>query len=254
MELVRTAALITGGASGLGAAAARALAAAGCMTVVADVDGRAGAKVAADIGGRFVRLDVTDEASMTEAVEVAAGMGVPLRVAVACAGIGPGERTLHPDASPHSEELFRRVIEVNQVGTFHLLRLAASKIAMTDPLTDGERGVVIMTSSIAAFDGQGGTLAYSASKGAVTGMTLPAARDLQRFGIRVCTIAPGAFDTPMLATATDSKRAELAGAVVFPRRLGKPDEFGALVRVIAEISYLNGEVIRLDGGLRMGPS
>lgn len=251
MDLTATAAIVTGGASGLGAATARALAAAGCVVTVADLDDVAGPAVAEEIGGAYRRVDVTDPATVAEAVEAAADVA-PLRVAVACAGIGPGERLVHADGKPHGEAMFQRVVDVNQAGTFHLLRTAAAAMARSNASLEGERGVIVTTASIAAFEGEGPTVAYSASKAAVVGMTLPAARDLARHGIRVCSIAPGSFDTPMVAGASPARQAALAADVPFPRRLGRPEEFGALVIAIARISYLNGAVIRLDGGLRMG--
>ncbi|MCU1486546.1 MAG: 3-hydroxyacyl-CoA dehydrogenase (short-chain) [Actinomycetia bacterium] len=253
MELAGSSCIVSGGASGLGAATVRVLAAAGVVPVVADRDEARGKEVAAEVGGVFAHTDVTDEASVAEAVAAARDTGLPLRVAVACAGIGPASRTLSRSGEPHDEGTFRSTIDVNLVGTFNLLRLAAAEIARSEPLADGERGLVVMTASVAAFEGQIGQLAYSASKGGVVGMMVPAARDLAPVGIRVCTIAPGLFDTPLLATVPEAQRAALAKDVVFPGRLGRPEEYGKLVRAIAEISYLNGEVFRLDGGIRMGP-
>ncbi|MCU1345952.1 MAG: 3-hydroxyacyl-CoA dehydrogenase (short-chain) [Acidimicrobiia bacterium] len=253
MQLADSAAFVTGAASGLGEATARALSAGGSTVIVADRDDNKGLAVASAIGGIFVHTDVTDEESMTAALAVAHDTGLPLRVAVACAGIGPAARTVARDGTPHDAKTYRLVIDVNLVGTFNLLRLAAAEMASTSPTADGDRGVIVTTASVAAFEGQIGQLAYSASKGGVVGMTLPAARDLAAVGIRVCTIAPGLFDTPLLASLPESARVGLAKDVVYPGRLGRPDEYAALVRAIVDIGYLNGEVIRLDGGIRMPP-
>ena len=252
MHLEGTAALITGGASGLGAATARSLASAGCRVVIADIDDTGGTAIAAEVGGTYVRADTVVSEDVATAVTTASSFEEPLRIAVACAGIGPGTRTLGRDGSPHDADVYRRVIEVNQTGTFQLLRHAAAAIASQEPLGDGERGVVILTSSTAAVDGPSGMLAYSASKGAVSGMVVPAARDLATLGIRICCILPGTFDTPLLATATPSQKQKLAADTLFPRRLGRPDEFAAVVRLLAEVSYFNAASIRLDGGLRVG--
>jgi 3-hydroxyacyl-CoA dehydrogenase/3-hydroxy-2-methylbutyryl-CoA dehydrogenase len=248
MQLEGSSALVAGGASGLGEATARELAARGTRVTVADLNEEAGQALAAEIDGQFVRADVTDEAELGSAVAATEG----LRLAVSCAGIGWAERTVGRDG-PAALAPFETVIRVNLIGTFNVLRLAAAAMAANAPDGDGERGLVVMTASIAAFDGQIGQAAYSASKGGVAGLTLPAARDLARFGIRVCTIAPGLFDTPLLAALPESTRAALGAQVPFPSRLGRPEEYGKLACHIAENTMLNGEVLRLDGALRMPP-
>jgi NAD(P)-dependent dehydrogenase (short-subunit alcohol dehydrogenase family) len=256
MELSGTAAIISGGASGLGEAAARALAAAGATVLVADLNEERGKAVAAETGGEFAKTDVADEASVAAAVAAAAGHGVPLRVVVNCAGIGWAERTVNRDGSPHSLASFRKVIDINLIGTFNLMRIAAAAIAGTDPVDgDGQRGVVINTASIAGLEGQTGQLAYSASKGGIIGMTLPAARDLAAIGVRVNTICPGIIDTPIYGTgpASEEFKARLAAPVVFPKRMGTAAEFAALARSLIENDYMNGEVIRFDGGIRFQP-
>ena len=256
MELSGTAAIISGGASGLGEAAARALAAAGATVLVADLNEERGKAVAAETGGEFAKTDVADEASVAAAVTAAAGHGVPLRVVVNCAGIGWAERTVNRDGSPHSLASFRKVIDINLIGTFNLMRIAAVAIARTDPVDgDGQRGVVINTASIAGLEGQTGQLAYSASKGGIIGMTLPAARDLAAIGVRVNTICPGIIDTPIYGTgpASEEFKARLAAPVVFPKRMGTAAEFAALARSLIENDYMNGEVIRFDGGIRFQP-
>jgi NAD(P)-dependent dehydrogenase (short-subunit alcohol dehydrogenase family) len=247
-----TVALVTGGASGLGSATARGLTRAGAKLVIVDRDEAKGQALAAELGAKYVKADVTDVAQVEGAVGEAQKLG-PLRVAVSCAGVGWAARTLDKTGKPHDLGLFQTVIGINLIGTFNVLRIAASAIAKTDPLDDGERGVIVNTASVAAFDGQIGQIAYAASKAGVVGMTLPAARDLAPVGIRVVTIAPGIFDTPMLGALPEDKRAALASDVVFPKRLGNPEEYGALVAAIVENGYLNGEVIRLDGALRMPP-
>jgi NAD(P)-dependent dehydrogenase (short-subunit alcohol dehydrogenase family) len=252
MNLKGSVALVTGGASGLGAATVRRLVGAGAKAVIVDRDEARGTALASELGQTFAKTDVTDAAQVEAAVAQASSLG-PLRVVVSCAGVGWAARTLDKTGKPHDLELFKTVIAVNLVGTFNVLRLGASAIAKTDPLDHGERGVIVNTASVAAFDGQIGQIAYAASKAGVAGMTLPAARDLAPAGIRVITIAPGLFDTPMLGTLPEDKRAALAADVVFPKRLGNPDEYGALVVAIAENGYLNGETIRLDGSLRMPP-
>ena len=251
MRIEGAGALVTGGASGLGAATVRRLAASGAAVTIADVDAERGEALAGELGGGFASCDVTDPSQVTAAV-TAAGQRAPLRVAVACAGIGWAETTLNK-RGPHGAEPFERVIAVNLVGTFNLLRLAAAAIAQTEPDPGGERGVCVCTASIAAFEGQRGQIAYAASKGGVVGMTLPAARDLARFGIRVVTIAPGLFDTPLLAGLPQEAREVLGHTVPHPARLGHPDEYGALAVHAIENPMLNGEVIRLDGALRMQP-
>ena len=252
MKLSGSVALVTGAASGLGAATARRLAEGGAKVVVVDRDDAKGAELAKQIGGTFAKADVTDAAQVEAAVAAASALG-PLRVAVSCAGVGWASRTLDKTGKPHDLDMFRTVIGVNLVGTFNVLRLAAAAIAKTEALEHGERGVIVNTASVAAFDGQIGQIAYAASKAGVAGMTLPAARDLAPVGIRVVTIAPGIFDTPMLGALPEDKRAALAADVVFPKRLGSPAEYGSLVAAIVENGYLNGETIRLDGSLRMPP-
>jgi NAD(P)-dependent dehydrogenase (short-subunit alcohol dehydrogenase family) len=241
-------ALVAGGASGLGAAAARELNAAGAHVTIADLNEEAGATLAAELGGQFVKTDVTDAGSVQAAVDAAGD----IRISVCSAGVAWAQKTAG-SRGPHAFEPFETVVRVNLIGTFNVLRLAATKMLANEPDANGERGVCINTASIAAFDGQIGQLAYSASKGGVVGMTLPAARDLAQSGIRVCAIAPGLFDTPMMAGLPDEARASLGASVPFPPRLGRPEEYAALARHIVENSMLNGEVIRLDGALRMAP-
>ncbi|HEY1555696.1 MAG TPA: SDR family NAD(P)-dependent oxidoreductase [Kofleriaceae bacterium] len=251
MKLEGSVALVTGAASGLGAATARRLVEGGARVVVVDRDEARGSAFARELGQTFARADVTDAAQVEAAIAEAAALG-PLRVAVSCAGVGWASRTLDKTGKPHDLELFRTVIGINLVGTFNVLRLAAAAIAKREPI-DGERGIIVNTASVAAFDGQVGQIAYAASKAGVAGMTLPAARDLAPAGIRVVTIAPGLFDTPMLGALPEDKRAALAADVVFPKRLGSPAEYGELVAAIVANGYLNGETIRLDGSLRMPP-
>jgi NAD(P)-dependent dehydrogenase (short-subunit alcohol dehydrogenase family) len=252
MKISGSVALVTGAASGLGAATARRLVAGGAKVVIVDRDEARGQALAGELGATFVKADVTDTGQVEAAVATAAGLGA-LRIAVSCAGVGWAARTLDRTGKPHDLELFQKVIAVNLVGTFNVMRLAAAAIARTEALDHGERGVIVNTASVAAFDGQIGQIAYAASKAGVAGMTLPAARDLAPAGIRVVTIAPGIFDTPMLGALPDDKRAALAADVVFPKRLGDPAEYGGLVAAIVETGYLNGETIRLDGSLRMPP-
>ena len=252
MELTGASAVVTGGGSGLGAATAEALARAGARVVVLDVNGAQAEAVARRVGGVAVAGDVTEEAPLARAVEAAAGLA-PLRVAVACAGIAPPARIAGRNG-PHDLALFERVVRVNLVGTFNLLRLAAARMTANDPLPSGERGLVVCTASIAAFEGQIGQAAYSASKAGVVGLTLPAARELARFGVRVVTIAPGLFHTPMLDGLPAEARESLGKQPLFPQRLGQPEEFGAMVLAIAANPLLNGETIRLDGALRLPPA
>ncbi|HET9772775.1 MAG TPA: SDR family NAD(P)-dependent oxidoreductase [Acidimicrobiia bacterium] len=250
MHIAGQGALVFGGASGLGEATAFLLAERGASVVVADRDTTRGPKVAAGIGGRFVETDVTDEDGVAAAVG-AAGEGAPLRMAVNCAGIGWAERLLRPDGTVHAAAGFEKVVRVNLLGSFHVLRLAAAAMAATDPADGGERGVVINTASVAAFDGQVGQVAYAASKGAVTALTLPAARDLAPVGIRVCTIVPGLMDTPLAGKMPERNRASIEAQVPYPARFGQPAEFAALAVHIVENQYLNGTCIRLDAGLRL---
>ena len=253
MDINGAGAIISGGASGLGEATARALAAGGATVTIADLNADKGKALADELGGIFVETNVADESSVEAAVAAAVDTAAPLRIAVSCAGIGWASRVIGRDGSPHDLGTYKKVVEVNLIGTFNVMRHAASAISKTEPLEDGERGVMVNTASVAAFDGQIGQISYSASKGGVVGMTLPAARDLAPVGIRVCTIAPGLFDTPLLGSLPDDQRQALAKDVVFPKRLGRPEEYGRLVQAIAEISYFNGEVFRLDGGIRMPP-
>ena len=253
MKIAGSVALVTGGASGLGEATVRRLVSQGGRAVIVDLNADRGKKLAAELGdaATYAQADVSNADEGQAAVDQATSMGT-LRAAISCAGIGFGMRTIGKDGTPHDLGVFQKVIAVNLVGTFNILRLAASAMAKNEP-EDGERGVVINTASVAAFDGQIGQVAYSASKGGIVGLTLPAARDLSKAQIRVVTIAPGTFDTPLLATLPDDMRAALAATIPHPSRLGRPEEFGALACHIVENSYLNGEVIRLDGSIRMAP-
>ena len=248
MRIDGTSALVAGGASGLGAATARRLAAAGARVTIADLNAVTGQALADDLGAAFVACDVTDEEQVAAAVSAAEG----LRISVCCAGIGHAEKAAGKRGA-HALGPFQKVISVNLVGTFNVLRHAASAMLANQPDEGGECGVIVNTASIAAYDGQIGQIAYAASKGGVVGMTLPAARDLASSRIRVCTIAPGLFDTPLLAGLPEEARSALGAQVPHPARLGDPDEFGALAVHIAENPMLNGEVVRLDGALRMPP-
>jgi NAD(P)-dependent dehydrogenase (short-subunit alcohol dehydrogenase family) len=254
MEIAGAAALVTGGASGLGEATVRRLDAAGARVLIVDRDANRAKALDAELGGRsaFAVGDVTKSSDVQDAVEQARTLG-PLRIAVNCAGIGWAQRTIDRSGTAHDLGAFTKVIEINLIGTFNVIRLAASAIAATDPLADDERGVIVNTASVAAYDGQIGQIAYAASKAGVVGLTLPAARDLAPSGIRVCTIAPGTFDTPMLAMLPEPQRQALAAGIPFPRRLGHANDYAALVEHIVSNSYLNGETIRLDGALRMPP-
>lgn len=252
MQIARHSFLVSGGGSGLGAACVRMLVGAGGRVVIADVNRDAGAKLAAELGeaARFVATDVTDEASVQEAVATATRVHGALHGSIQCAGIVLAEKVLGK-SGPHPLASFNKVVQVNLVGTFNVVRLAAQAMAGNQPGPGGERGVIVNTASVAAFDGQIGQAAYAASKGAVAAMTLPLARELARSGIRVLAIAPGIFDTPMLAGLPEPARQSLGQQVPFPPRLGRPDEFAALVRHIIDNDMLNGTVIRLDGALRM---
>ncbi len=254
MEVSGRTFLISGGASGLGAACARLLAGAGGNVVLADLNRDAGERLASELGARarFQPTDVTDEASVRGAVEASVRHFGALHGSVQCAGIAVAERILGK-SGPHPLASFSKVIGVNLIGTFNVLRLAAEAMAKNEPGAGGERGVIVNTASVAAFEGQIGQAAYAASKGGVVSLTLPAARELARSGIRVVAIAPGIFDTPLLAGLPEPARQSLGQQVPFPSRLGRPEEFAALVRHIIENEMLNGEVIRLDGALRMGP-
>jgi NAD(P)-dependent dehydrogenase (short-subunit alcohol dehydrogenase family) len=246
------AALVTGGGSGLGRATAAKLASAGAKVAILDINIDAARAAAAKIGGIAIACDVADADQTAAAVAQARAQQGPARILINCAGIGPAKRVVGRDG-PMPLDDFTRVINVNLVGTFNVIRLAAHAMSTLDPLEDGERGVIVSTASVAAYDGQIGQAAYSASKGGVVAMTLPIARELASLGIRVMTIAPGIFDTPLLAGLPEPARLSLGQQVPFPSRLGRPDEFAALVRHIVENEMLNGEVIRLDGALRMAP-
>lgn len=247
-------ALVSGGASGLGRATVERFVAGGGRVVIADRDVERGEALAKELGdaARFVATDVTDPASVQAAVDAAVELGT-LRVAVSCAGVGWAARLVNREGEPHDFELFQKVVGVNLIGTFNVTRLAAAAMMKNEADADNQRGVIVNTASVAAFDGQIGQVAYAASKGGVAAMTLPAARDLSKSGIRVVTIAPGTFDTPMLAGLPEKARTSLAAAIPNPSRLGAPAEYAALVEHITQNNYLNAEVIRLDGAIRMAP-
>ncbi|SEP55405.1 SDR family NAD(P)-dependent oxidoreductase [Thalassovita taeanensis] len=250
MQMKDTAAIITGAASGLGEATARAFIAAGAQVTILDRDAERGEKTAAEIGATFVQTDVTSEDSVQNAVNAAVAAMGKINTVVNCAGIGTAEKTIHK-AGAHNFEHYQRIININLVGSFNVARLAAVEMAKNDADEDGQRGVIISTASVAAFDGQKGQVAYAASKAGIAGTSLPMARDLAREGIRVMAIAPGIFLTPMLMGLPEEVRAELAQDVTNPKRLGDPSEYAALAKFICECGYLNGETIRLDGALRM---
>ena len=252
MEIAGAAALVSGGASGLGRATAHALALAGAKVALLDIHAQAAAAVAKEIGGLALACDVTEAASVEQAVTEARRHHGPARIAVCCAGIGTGARIVGRNG-PMPLDDFRRVIEVNLIGSFNLLRLAAADMTGLDPLADGERGLIVLTASVAAYEGQIGQAAYSASKGGIVGLTLPAARELAQFGVRVMAIAPGIFATPMLAGLPQPVQDSLGASVPFPQRLGRPEEYAGLVLEICRNPMLNGSVIRLDGALRMAP-
>ncbi len=252
MDVRGAGALVAGGASGLGAASARALAAAGARVTIADLDAEQGEALAAEIGAEFLPADVTDAEAVGTAVERAAAADGGLRVSVCCAGIGWAERLSHK-RGPHSLEYFANVVQVNLIGSFNVLRLTAAAMSENEPDQEGERGVCVNTASIAAYDGQIGQIAYAASKGGIVGMTLPAARDMASRGVRVTTIAPGLFDTPLLAALPEDARSALGAGIPFPSRLGRPEEYAQMVLAIVANPMLNGETIRLDGALRMPP-
>jgi NAD(P)-dependent dehydrogenase (short-subunit alcohol dehydrogenase family) len=251
MQIQNNVFIVTGGASGLGAETARMLVAAGGKVVIADVQVDAGTALASELNGKFVRCDVTSEADGLAAVEAALSMGA-LRGLVNCAGVAPAVKTVGKDG-PHPLDVFQRTININLVGTFNMARLAADAMGKQEALDSGERGVIINTASVAAFDGQIGQAAYASSKAAVAGMTLPMARDLARSGVRVMTIAPGIFETPMLMGMAEEVRDALGKMVPFPQRLGMPREYAHLAKAIIENQMLNGETIRLDGAIRMQP-
>jgi len=252
MQLRDQAAIVTGGASGLGAATARTLAAQGAKVAICDLNAKLAETVAAEIGGIAVICDVSDAAAAEAAIAQAAKAHGPARVLVNCAGIGVAKRVIGREG-PMALAEFEKVIRINLIGSFNMLRLATAEMSKLEPLSTGERGVVICTASVAAYDGQIGQAAYSASKGGIVGMTLPIARELSQFGIRVMTIAPGLFLTPLLASLPQEAQDSLAAAIPFPRRLGDADEFASLALHIVDNPYLNGEVIRLDASLRMAP-
>ncbi len=252
MEIESSAALVVGGASGLGEATARALAARGASVTLADVNAEKGRALGEELEADFLACDVREEDQVQAAVERAASAPGGLRITVCCAGTGWAQKVAG-SKGPHPLLPFETIIQINLIGTFNVLRHAAAAMIANEPSADGERGVCVNTASIAAFEGQVGQIAYSASKGGVVGMTLPAARDLAQYGIRVNTIAPGLFDTPLLAALPEEARAALGAGVPYPRRLGAPAEYGQLVCQIVENRMLNGETIRLDGALRMPP-
>ena len=253
MNIEGQAAIVTGGGSGLGAQTARELARRGARVAVLDINGDAATAVAQEIGGVGVRCDITDTASVEAALAAANERHGPARLLMNVAGVGTAKRIVGKDGRAAPLEDFRRVVEINLIGTYNVTRLVAAQMAALPPLADGERGVVVNTASVAAFDGQIGQEAYAASKGGVVSMTLPMARDLAQHGIRVVTIAPGLFLTPLLKELPEEVQASLASSIPFPKRLGKPEEFAQLATAIVENIALNGEVIRLDGALRMAP-
>lgn len=254
MKIEGQVAFVTGGGSGLGEAVARELARHGAKVVVADVNAEGAGRVAADIGGLACRCDVTDAASVTAALDAAeAKFGSAPRLVMNIAGIGTAKRVIQKDGNAAPLEDFERVIKVNLIGTYNVTRLAVARTAKLEALADGERGVVLCTASVAAFDGQVGQQAYSASKGGIVGMTLPMARDLAQFGIRVVTVAPGLFATPLMKQLPEEVQQSLAASIPFPKRLGLPEEFASLAAHVVTNMHLNGEVIRLDGALRMAP-
>ncbi|WP_309126861.1 SDR family NAD(P)-dependent oxidoreductase [Microbacterium sp.] len=252
MNISGQGALITGGASGLGLATARRLAASGAQVTIIDLPNSSGEDIAAELGGAFAAADVTSADEVAAAVAAAQAVA-PLRVVVNCAGIAPPAKVLDRDGNPADLDAFERIIRINLIGTFNVISQASAVIAQNEPLEGGDRGVIVNTASVAAFDGQIGQPAYSASKGGVHAMTLPIARELARHGIRVCTIAPGIMETPMLAGLPQAAQDSLGQQVPYPSRLGRPDEYAALVEHIVANGYLNGETIRLDGAIRMAP-
>jgi len=253
MHITGQAALVTGGGSGLGEASARELARLGAQVTILDVNLAQAQQVASEIGGLAIQCDVTSASSVQAAMEQAAAAHGPARILLQIAGIGSAKRVIAKDGSAAPLEDFAKVIQVNLLGTYNVARLFAAACAKQEPLEDGERGVMVFTASVAAFDGQVGQQAYSASKAGVVGMTLPMARDLAQYGIRVCTIAPGLFATPLMRTLPEAVQKSLAESIPFPKRLGKPEEFAQLAAHIVTNGHLNGEVIRLDGALRMAP-
>jgi NAD(P)-dependent dehydrogenase (short-subunit alcohol dehydrogenase family) len=253
MKVEGQAALVSGGASGLGRATAQALAVAGAKVAILDVNQAAAQEAAAEIGAAAFACDVADAASLERAVTAAREQHGAARIVVACAGIAPAVRIVGRESAAMPLDQFRRVIEINLIGSFNLLRLAAADMIALEPLADGERGLIVLTASVAAYEGQIGQTAYSASKGGIVGLTLPAARELARDGVRVMAIAPGIFATPMLAAMPQTVQDSLGASVPFPSRLGRPEEYAALVLDICRNPMLNGSVIRLDGAIRMAP-
>jgi NAD(P)-dependent dehydrogenase (short-subunit alcohol dehydrogenase family) len=253
MKIEGHGAIVTGGGSGLGEAVARELARLGAKVAVLDVNGEAAQRVAAEIGGTGLATDITDSASLIRALDTAETVHGTARIVMNIAGIGSAKRIVGKDGVPAPLEDFERVVRVNLIGTYNVVRLCAARIARLEPLEDGERGVMLMTASVAAYEGQVGQEAYSASKGGVVSMTLPLARDLAQHAIRVCTIAPGLFATPLMQQLPADVQQSLAVSIPFPKRLGRPEEFAALAAHIVCNGHLNGEVIRLDGALRMAP-
>jgi NAD(P)-dependent dehydrogenase (short-subunit alcohol dehydrogenase family) len=253
MNISGSSAIVTGGGSGLGEAVVRELARLGAKVAVLDVNAEGAQRVAADIGGIACRADITRTEDVEAALDAAEGEHGTPRIVMNIAGIGTAKRVIGKDGSPAPLEDFERVVRINLVGTYNVIRLAAARIVKLEPLADGERGVVLNTASVAAFDGQVGQEAYSASKGGIVGMTLPLARDLAQWGIRVMTVAPGLFRTPLMEQLPEAVQQSLAASIPFPKRLGHPEEFAALAAHIVSNGHLNGEVIRLDGALRMAP-
>jgi len=251
MKLDGTSVIVTGGASGLGAATARRVAQDGAKVLVLDLQEELGNELASEVGGAFVRADVTNPEEVAVAVETAVEMA-PLFGLVNCAGIGPPQRTLNRENEPHDLGMFSKVLEINLIGTFNCIRLAAAKMALNEP-QGVERGAIVNTASVAAYDGQIGQAAYSASKGGIVGMTLPIARDLASRGIRVNTLAPGIMDTPLLAGLPEPAKASLGEQVLHPKRLGTPDEYAHMAHMLLVHPYMNAETIRMDGGIRMAP-
>lgn len=257
MDVNGTSAIVTGGASGIGAAASRLLASQGARVVIADLQAERGQELAHEIGGAFVSVDVTDTTQIEDAVNTAMDLG-PLRSLVNSAGIGWAQRTIGKDgefASAHNLDAYKKVLAINLIGTFDCIRLAATAMSRLDPTDSGERGAIVNMTSVAAFDGQIGQAAYSSSKGGVVGLTLPVARDLSAVGIRVNTVAPGLIDTPIYGEgeASEAFKAKLGESVLFPKRLGKPEELASMVVELITNSYMNAEVVRVDGGIRMPP-
>ena len=253
MKIEGQVAVVTGGGSGLGEAVARELARQGAKVAALDVNAANAQRVAGEIGGMGLVADITDTASLTAALDAAEAALGTARIVMNIAGIGTARRVVGKDGTPAPLEDFERVIRVNLIGTYNVIRLTAARMVRLEPLVDGERGVMLMTASVAAFDGQVGQEAYSASKGGIVSMTLPLARDLAQHGIRVCTVAPGLFETPLMKQLPEPVQQSLAASIPFPPRLGRPDEFAALAAHIVTNVHLNGETIRLDGALRMAP-